>query len=84
MGGRDILTYGSLGHDAPVLNYLTHLYSGEASVRETFGCCFDRLLPYTDNLPEKEKAIVERLGNLTKVRVGKLRKMLVDIKKAPD
>jgi len=84
MGGRDILSYAALGHDAPVLNYLTHLYSENASVRETFGCCFDRLLPYVDNLPEKERKVVERLGNLTKLRVGKLRQMFTDIQKSPD
>lgn len=84
MGGYDVLQYGSLGHDAPVLNYLTHLYTGEATPRETWGYCFDRLLDYTDGLPEAEKRVVEKLGNLTKKRVGKLRQMLVDIKKAPD
>ncbi len=84
MGGRDILSYAALGHDAPVNNYLTHLYAGNASVRETFGCCFDKLLPYVEGLPPKEREIVERLGNLTKVRVGKLRQMFVDIKKAPN
>jgi hypothetical protein len=84
MGGRDIMGYASLGEDASVYNYLTHLYSGQATVRETFGCCFDKLLPYTEGLGETEKEIVERLGNLTKVRVGKLRQMMVDIKKAPD
>lgn len=84
MGGKDILAYASLGEDASVHNYLTHLYSGKADVRETFGCCFDKLLPYTEGLDEREKEIVEKLGNLTKVRVGKLRQMMVDIKKAPD
>jgi hypothetical protein len=84
MGGQDIIRYASLGEDASVHNYLTHLYSGQANVRETFGCCFDKLLPYTEGLGEQQKEIVEKLGNLTKVRVGKLRQMMVDIKKAPD
>ena len=84
MGGSDVLSYGSLGEDASVHNYLTHLYSGEANVRDTFGCCFDKLLPFTEGLEDKERKIVERLGNLTKVRVGKLRQMFIDIKKAPD
>jgi hypothetical protein len=84
MGGYDVLSYGSLGEDASVYNYLTHLYSGEANVRDTFGCCFDKLLPFTEGLEDNEKKIVERLGNLTKVRVGKLRQMLLDRKKAPD
>jgi hypothetical protein len=84
MGGQEVLSYGSLGEDASVHNYLTHLYSGEANVRETFGCCFDKLLPFTEGLEDKERKIVERLGNLTKVRVGKLRQMLRDIKKAPN
>jgi hypothetical protein len=84
MGGQDIIQYASLGEDASVHNYLTHLYSGKANVRETFGCCFDKLLPYTEGLDEREKEIVEKLGNLTKVRVGKLRQMMIDRKKAPD
>ena len=84
MGGSDVLSYGSLGEDASVHNYLTHLYSGDANVRDTFGCCFDKLLPFTEGLEDNEKKIVERLGNLTKVRVGKLRQMFVDRKKAPD
>ena len=76
MGGYDIMSYGSLGEDASVLNYLTHLYSGEATPRESWAYCFDKLLEYTEGLGEKEKEIVERLGNLTLKRIGKLRQII--------
>tara|TARA_B110000977_G_scaffold62982_1_gene85596 strand:- start:886 stop:1593 length:708 start_codon:yes stop_codon:yes gene_type:complete len=84
MGANNIIQYAALGQDSSVLNYLTHLYSGKAEVRETFGCCFDLLLPYVEGLGEPERKIVEKLGNTTKLRIGRLRQMLVDIKKAPD
>lgn len=77
LGGFDIMEYSSLGQSASVLNYLTHLYSGKATPRETWACCFDLLLDYTDNLGDDEKAVVELLGNLTKKRVGKLRQIFL-------
>ena len=83
MGGYDIMEYAALGEDAAVLNYLTHLYQDAATPRDTWACCFDKLLPFVDGLPEKERKIVERLGNLTKKRVGKLRKAIADKEKAP-
>jgi len=84
MGGYDIMEYGSIGEEASVLNYLTHLYSGVATPRDTWGYCFDLLLPYTEGLGEEERKLVERLGKQTKRRVGKLRRMVIEKEKSPD
>ena len=80
MGGYEILKYASLGEDASVFNYIEHLMSEKADVRETMGYCFDKLLPYTDGLPNHSKAVVEALAQKSITRAAKLRKCLHDLK----
>jgi hypothetical protein len=76
----DALTYGVLGEQACVYNYLGVLGSKDISVLETYAYCFDKLLPFTQGLPKEEKEIVECLGNKTKKRISRLRRRLHNVK----
>ena len=76
----DALTYGVLGEQACIYNYIDVLDSKDISVLETYAYCFDKLLPYTEGLPREEKEIVECLGNKTKRRISRLRRRLHNVK----
>tara|TARA_R110001592_G_scaffold132485_6_gene347154 strand:- start:3653 stop:4297 length:645 start_codon:yes stop_codon:yes gene_type:complete len=76
----DALTYGVLGEQACVYNYIDILNTKQISVLETYAYCLDKLLPYTEGLPKKEKEIVEHVGNLTKKRISRMRRKLHNIK----
>ena len=80
MGGYEIIKYASLGEDASVFNYINHLESGHAEVRDTMGYCFDKLLPYTEGLSNHSKKVVETLAKKTSERASKLRLCLHGIK----
>ena len=76
----DALTYGVLGEQACIYNYLGVLDSKDISVLETYAYCLDKLLPFTEGLPREEKEIVEYLGNKTKKRISRLRRRLHNVK----
>ena len=80
INASDALTYGVLGEKACIYNYLNVLNKKDISVLETYAYCLDKLLPYTEGLPKKEKEIVEHLGNLTKKRISRMRRKLHNIK----
>ena len=80
MHSADALTYGVLGEQACVYNYIDVLDDKDISVIETYAYCFDKLLPYTEGLPKEEKEIVECLGNKTKRRISRLRRRLHNVK----
>jgi hypothetical protein len=79
IGSYEAFRYGLSGESAAVLNYLPHLISGKATPIETFAYCFDKVAEYAEGLPEDYKQKVLKLGNKTKVRVGKLRKALYEL-----
>ena len=76
----DALTYGVLGESACIYNYIDILNKKDISVLETYAYCLDKLLPYTEGLPKKEKEIVEHLGSLTKKRISRMRRKLHNVK----
>ena len=76
----DALTYGVLGEQSCIYNYIDILGEKKISVTETYAYCLDKLLPYTEGLPKKEKKIVEHLGNLTKKRISRMRRKLHNVK----
>jgi len=76
----DALTYGVLGESACIYNYIDILNKKDISVLETYAYCLDKLLPYTEGLPKKEKEIVEHLGSLTKKRISRMRQKLHNVK----
>jgi hypothetical protein len=76
----DALTYGVLGEQACIHNYLGILDSKDISVLETYAYCLDKLLPFTEGLPREEKEIVECLGKKTKKRISRLRRRLHNVK----
>ena len=80
INASDALTYGVLGENACIYNYTNMLNKKDISVLETYGYCLDKLLPYTEGLPKKEKEIVEHLGNLTKKRISRMRRKLYNVK----
>ena len=88
INASDALTYGVLGEQACIYNYIGILNNDaqkntvekDISVLETYAYCFDKLLPFTEGLPKKEKEIVECLGNKTKKRISRLRRRLHNVK----
>ena len=76
----DALTYGVLVESACIYNYIYILNKKDISVLETYAYCLDKLLPYTEGLPKKEKEIVEHLGSLTKKRISRMRQKLHNVK----
>ena len=80
INSADALTYGVLGEQSCIYNYIGVLDSKDISVLETYAYCFDKLLPYTEGLPKEEKEIVECLGNKTKRRISRLRRRLHNVK----
>ena len=76
----DGLQYGIDGESAIIHNYIDCIEKDNISVLETYAYNFDKLLPYTDGLSPKYKKRVEYLGNLSKIRISKMRKALSDIK----
>lgn len=80
IGSYEAFRYGLSGESASVYNYLPHLLSGKATPIETFAYCFDKVAEHAEGLPEEYKKKVLNLGNKTRVRVGKMRKALYDLK----
>ena len=80
INASDALTYGVLGEQACIYNYIGVLDSKDISVLETYAYCFDKLLPFTEGLPKEEKEIVECLGNKTKKRISIVRRKLHNVK----
>lgn len=80
IGSYEAFRYGMSGESAAVYNYIPHLLSGKATPIETFAYCFDKVAEYAEGLPEPLKEKVLNLGNKTKVRVGKMRKRLYELK----
>ena len=69
----DALHYGMEGEDAFIYNYVDCIKKDTINVVETFAYHFEKLLPYLQGLPEKEKSRIEYLGNLSKTRISKMR-----------
>lgn len=63
----EALKYGMLGNHAAILNYLPCIEKGEASVIERYAYCFERLAPYVEALPRRQRDQVLRLIERTTI-----------------
>ena len=77
--GKDALVYGMLGEKAAIWNYIPNLWSGEATVSESYAYCFDKLEPFLDGLEDTDKAKIQGLIDITNERISGFRKKLFDI-----
>lgn len=82
VGAYQALKYGMQGEDAAVINYVPNIISGKATVFETYAYCFDKLEDYLSDVDEEIKENILKLSNLTKTRISKLRKKLLNLQKS--
>jgi len=76
----DALHYGVDGEKAIIHNYNDCIHKDTINVDETYAYHFEKLLPYMDGLSPKYRKRIEYLGNLSKIRISKMRKALSDIR----
>ena len=69
----DALDYAIQGENAFIYNYVDCIEKDTINVLETFAYHFDKLIPYLSGVPEKERNRIEYLGNLSKIRISKMR-----------
>lgn len=84
IGGHEGFKYGMSGEAAAVLNYIPHLLSGEATPIETMAYCFDKVAKFTDGLSPEAEERIKKLGEKTRIRVGKMRERLYDLETTGD
>ena len=68
-----------LGEKAAIWNYTPNLLSGEATVSESYACCFDKLEPFLDGLEDADRKKIQGLIDITNERISGFRKKLFDI-----
>ena len=78
----EAVKYGMGSEHAAVLNYVPHLLTGKATVRETYAYAFDRLEEYCDGLDPRIRDNVLQLADKSKVRISKMRRKLHDLELA--
>ena len=69
----DALDYAIQGENAFIYNYVDCIEKDTINVLETFAYHFDKLIAYLSGVPEKERNRIEYLGNLSKIRISKMR-----------
>ena len=72
----DAFYYGVLGEQAVVYNYTDTIQRETENILETYGYCFDKLLPYLKGVPDKEKRRIEYLSQKTSVRIKNTREKI--------
>lgn len=75
----EAVKYGMGSEHAAVLNYVPHIISGKATVRETYAYAFDRLEEYCDGIDPSIRDNILRLADKSKHRISKLRKGLHEL-----
>jgi hypothetical protein len=78
----EAVRYGMGSENAAVFNYVPHILTGKATVRETYAYAFDRLEEYCDGVDPSIRDNVLKLANKSKHRISKLRKGLHDLELA--
>lgn len=79
---REAFNYGMGAEHAAVLNYVPHILSGKATVRETFAYAFDRLEEYSEGVDPSIRQNILQLANKSKHRVSKMRRRFHDLELA--
>jgi len=69
----DAFNYGVLGEQASVFNYIDCIESNTINMLETYGYCFDKLLPYLKGVPKKEKKRIKFLADRTITKIKNTR-----------
>tara|TARA_R100000951_G_scaffold85885_1_gene73584 strand:+ start:22 stop:762 length:741 start_codon:yes stop_codon:yes gene_type:complete len=69
----DAFNYGVLGEQASVFNYIDCIESNNINMLETYGYCFDKLLPYLKGVPKKEKKRIKFLADKTITKIKNTR-----------
>ena len=69
----DAFNYGVLGEQASVFNYIDCINKGTINMLETYGYCFDKLLPYIKGVPRKEQNRIKLLANNTITKIKNTR-----------
>ena len=69
----DAFNYGVLGEQASVFNYIDCIESNNINMLETYGYCFDKLLPYLKGVPKKEKKRIKFLADRTITKIKNTR-----------
>ena len=82
--GKDALVYGMLGEKAAIWNYIPNLWSGEATVSESYAYCFDKLEPFLGGLEDADKARIQGRIDITNERISGCRHKLCDIETEDD
>lgn len=72
----DAFNYGVLGEQASVFNYIDCIQSDTINMLETYGYCFDKLLPYLKGIPKKEKERIKFLANKTNIKIKNTREKM--------
>ena len=69
----DAFNYGVLGEQASVFNYIDCINKDTINILETYGYCFDKLLPYIKGVPRKEQNRIKLLANNTITKIKNTR-----------
>ena len=69
----DAFHYGVLGEQASVFNYIDCINKDTINILETYGYCFDKLLPYIKGVPRKEQNKIKLLANNTITKIKNTR-----------
>jgi len=72
----DAFNYGVLGEQASVFNYIDCIEADTINMLETYGYCFDKLLPYLKGIPKKEKERIKFLANKTNIKIKNTREKM--------
>ena len=75
----DAFNYGVLGEQASVFNYIECIERDTINMLEIYGYCFDKLLPYIEGVPKKEKERIEFLEEQTTIKIKNTRQKISNV-----
>ena len=59
-----------------MFNYIDCIEADTINMLETYGYCFDKLLPYLKGIPKKEKERIKFLANKTNIKIKNTREKM--------
>lgn len=79
---RHLFKHGITGENAHIFNYVDYILKGECTVSESYALCFEKLLPYIDNLADRYKNNIRKITrNIKQSRIDTFRKKYYEIYK---
>ena len=78
----EAVKYGMGSEHAAVFNYVPHILTGKATVRETYAYAFDRLEDYCDGVDPSIRQNILNLASKSKHRISKVRRGLHNLELA--